>query len=97
MVNKRAPFRISAALTFPLTKSAAAHAQALPTRASGDGASLPRAFGCDARAAGLGISFNTASGATATAPPYGDKRFAGDGVVSTVTAIGVMSNEFGQL
>lgn len=40
MVNIRAPFRIFAALTSPLTMSAA-HAQALRTRASGVGDDVP--------------------------------------------------------
>lgn len=73
MVNTRASFRIFAALTFPLTISAAANAQ--PTRTCGSG---------------VGDDGNPSSRAA--------RMSASDPVISnnTVTAVGVMSNEFGR-
>ncbi|HEY0171426.1 MAG TPA: right-handed parallel beta-helix repeat-containing protein [Pyrinomonadaceae bacterium] len=65
-------------------------------RVSGNGTGLLQAAGGTMRVANSDIVFNTANGTSGTVNSYGNNRFAGNGGVSTVTAIGVMSNEFGQ-
>jgi hypothetical protein len=118
MVSTRAPFRIFAALTFLLTMSAAANAQATRTWVSRVGDDVNPCSLTAPRKTYAGAISKTAvrgeistldpggfvtvtksitiEGPSGTVLPCGNNRFAGNGGVSTVTAVGVMSNEFGQ-
>jgi hypothetical protein len=76
--------------------SGAAEMHVSDCRVSGNGTGLLQAAGGTMRVANSDVTFNTANGTSGTVLSYGNNRFAGNGGVSTVTAIGVMSNEFGQ-
>ncbi|MCA1614789.1 MAG: right-handed parallel beta-helix repeat-containing protein [Acidobacteria bacterium] len=65
-------------------------------RVTGNGTGLLQAAGGTMRVANSDVTFNTANGTSGTILSYGNNRFAGNGGASTVTTIGVMSNEFGQ-
>jgi hypothetical protein len=65
-------------------------------RISGNGTGLLQTAGGTMRVGNSDVVFNTANGTSGTVLSYGNNRFGGNGGVSTVTAIGVMSNEFGQ-
>ena len=65
-------------------------------RVTGNGTGLLQAAGGTMRVGNTDVAFNTANGTSGTVLSYGNNRFAGNGGVSTVTLIGVMSNEFGQ-
>ncbi len=63
---------------------------------SNNGTGISQSAGGTVRLANCDVVFNTANGTSGTVLSYGNNRFAGNGGSSAVTAVGVMSNDFGQ-
>jgi hypothetical protein len=65
-------------------------------RVASNGTGISQTAGGTVRVANSDVVFNTANGTSGTVSSYGNNRFAGNGGVSTVTAIGADTHDRGQ-